>query len=65
MAMAGVGTGLQIGPLAIQARFSMSADRVAVVTALMLFVSRYDIYHPNAFKYLPFYSSGRLVVHSA
>ncbi|PSR81138.1 hypothetical protein PHLCEN_2v6473 [Hermanssonia centrifuga] len=37
MAMAGVGTGLSIGPLAIHARFSQPEDRVAIVSALSLF----------------------------
>jgi hypothetical protein len=39
LAVAGAGTGLQIGPVSVQARFSLSAERVAVVTALLLFVS--------------------------
>jgi hypothetical protein len=39
MAMAGVGTGLLIGPLAVQARFSQPIERNAVVSALTLFVS--------------------------
>lgn len=38
MAMAGVGVGLGIGPLAVHARFSQPEDRVAVVSALTLFV---------------------------
>ncbi|KAI0342108.1 MFS general substrate transporter [Trametopsis cervina] len=37
MAMAGVGTGLQVGPLAVQARFSQPAERNAVVSGLLLF----------------------------
>lgn len=37
MAVAGVGTGLQLGPLAVQARFVMPTERVAVVAALTLF----------------------------
>ncbi|KAF7792308.1 hypothetical protein EIP86_003344 [Pleurotus ostreatoroseus] len=38
MVMAGVGTGLSIGPLAVQARFSQPVERNAVVSALTLFV---------------------------
>ena len=39
MALAGVAVGLQIGPLAVQARFSQPATRNAVVSGLLLFVS--------------------------
>lgn len=39
MAMAGVGVGMGIGPLAVHARFSQPEDRVAIVSALTLFVS--------------------------
>ena len=38
MAMAGIGTGMLVGPLAVQARFSQPANRNAVVSALTLFV---------------------------
>ncbi|KAI0093053.1 major facilitator superfamily domain-containing protein [Irpex rosettiformis] len=37
MAMAGIAVGLQIGPLAVQARFSQPASRNAVVSGLLLF----------------------------
>jgi len=37
MALTGVGVGLSAGPLAIQARFSLGAERVAIVAALTLF----------------------------
>ena len=39
MVMTGVGVGMTFGPLAIHARFSQPEERVAVVTALNLFVS--------------------------
>ncbi len=39
MVLAGVGTGMTFGPLAIHARFSQPQSRVAVVVALQLFVS--------------------------
>ena len=38
LVMAGVGVGMSMGPLAIHCRFSQSEDRVAVVSALGLFV---------------------------
>lgn len=38
MAMAGVGCGLTAGSLMIQARFSLSSKRAAIVSALTLFV---------------------------
>ena len=41
--MAGVGTGLTIGPLAIQARFAQPAERNAVVSALLLFVCAREV----------------------
>ena len=51
MALAGVGTGLSIGPLAVQARFVLPAERNAVVTGLTLFVRhpscRLDFQHPS------------------
>ncbi|KAI0699560.1 major facilitator superfamily domain-containing protein [Cytidiella melzeri] len=37
MALAGVGTGLQVGPLAVQARFSQPAKMNAAVSGLLLF----------------------------
>ena len=37
--MAGVGVGMSIGPLVIHCRFSQPDNRVAVVSALTLFVS--------------------------
>ncbi|CCM03054.1 uncharacterized protein FIBRA_05173 [Fibroporia radiculosa] len=37
MAMTGVGVGLSIGALAVHARFSQPADKVAIVSALSLF----------------------------
>ncbi|KAL5488411.1 hypothetical protein ACEPAI_6529 [Sanghuangporus weigelae] len=37
MIMAGIGVGLTFGPLAIHARFSQPAERVAIVSALNLF----------------------------
>ncbi|KAF7363342.1 MFS domain-containing protein [Mycena sanguinolenta] len=37
MAMVGVGVGMEIGPLAIQARFTLPEDKIAVVTGLNLF----------------------------
>lgn len=39
MAFSGVGVGLSLGPLAIHARFSQPESRVAIVSALSLFVS--------------------------
>ena len=49
MAMAGVGTGLAIGPLAVQARFSQPEARNAIVSALTLFVSYLWSYWPPAY----------------
>ncbi|KAJ7273601.1 major facilitator superfamily domain-containing protein [Mycena haematopus] len=37
MAMAGAGVGMTFGPLAIQARFTQSEDKIAAVTGLTLF----------------------------
>ncbi|KAJ6455690.1 major facilitator superfamily domain-containing protein [Mycena sanguinolenta] len=37
MAMVGVGVGMEVGPLAIQARFTLPEDKIAVVTGLNLF----------------------------
>ncbi len=39
MVLAGVGIGVAIGPLAIHARFSQPAERLAIVSAMLLFVS--------------------------
>jgi hypothetical protein len=49
MAVAGVGVGLSTPSIAVQARFSMPSDRVAIVAALTLFVS-----HGFAYLYSPF-----------
>ena len=43
MAMAGVGVGLLMGPLAVQARFCQPEERNAVVSGLLLFVSSFYI----------------------
>lgn len=39
MVLAGAGVGLSAGPLAMQARFSLPNNRVAVVSSMTLFVS--------------------------
>lgn len=66
MAMAGVGTGLSIAPLAVHARFSQPAERNAIVSALTLFVCLYlDSVPPDSLN-VPFVSSSaHLVAQSA
>ena len=44
MAMAGVGVGMSIGPLAVHARFSQPEHLVAIVAGLTLFVSQNYLY---------------------
>jgi len=39
MVMTGVGCGLTIGSVNVQARFTHSQERVAIISALILFVS--------------------------
>lgn len=50
--MAGVGTGLQIGPLAVQARFSQPEENNAVVSALLLFVSAALPFHNHDLTFI-------------
>ena len=65
--MAGSGIGLSLSPAAIHARFSQPDNRVAVVTALLLFVSVSPYRHvPSPIESTsPKLSVARLVLHNA